>query len=169
MFENSTFCFSDQGNNKNNYENEISKLPYIFKDPIKLDKKIDPKKLQFGSKIDCDKAHIDDYYTVKEIIDPETIKLSNDLIIKLLGIKTNPKKLEDAKQFLSNKTNKQRIFLRFDQSKYDKKNNLLCYLYLQNKTFVNAHLIKEGYVFVDKETDYKYKEKFINLAQNYVG
>ena len=27
------------------------KLPYIFKDPLKLDKKIDPRKLTFGSKI----------------------------------------------------------------------------------------------------------------------
>lgn len=169
MFDNSTFNFINQGNNKNDYENEISKLPYIFKDYIKLDKKIDPKKLQFGSKIDCDKSHRDDYYIVKEIIDPETIKLNNDLIIKLLGIKINPKKSEDAKKFLLNKTNKQRIFLRFDELKYDKKNNLLCYLYLQNKTFINAHLIKEGCVFVDNEMDYKYKEKFINLSQNYAS
>jgi len=42
----------------------------------------------------------------------------------------------------------------------------LCYLYLQNKTFINAHLIKEGYVFVNNEMDYKCKEKFINLSQN---
>lgn len=31
---------------------EIENLPYIFKDPHKLDKRIDPKKLQFGSRID---------------------------------------------------------------------------------------------------------------------
>jgi len=31
-----------------------SKLPYIFKDPLKLDKKIDPRKLTFGSKINND-------------------------------------------------------------------------------------------------------------------
>ena len=35
-----------------NIEYEISKLPYIFKDPIKFDKKVDPRKLNFGSKID---------------------------------------------------------------------------------------------------------------------
>jgi site-specific DNA-methyltransferase (adenine-specific) len=34
------------------FKKEISTLPYIFKDPIKFDKKIDPKKLKFGSKID---------------------------------------------------------------------------------------------------------------------
>lgn len=167
MFDNSIFNFIDQGDNINNYDNEIQKLPYIFKDSIKLDKKIDPKKLQFGSKIDNTKTQREDFFTVKEVIDPETIRLSNDLIIKLLGVKTNPKKLEEAKKFLLNKTDKQRVFLRFDDSKYDEKNNLLCYLYLQNKTFINAHLIKEGYVFVDNEMNYKYKEKFINLSQNY--
>lgn len=30
----------------------IEKLPYVFKDRVKFDKKVDPKKLRFGSKID---------------------------------------------------------------------------------------------------------------------
>ena len=166
MFDNSTANFIYQGNTKSDYSEEISKLLYIFKDPIKLDKKIDPKKLQFGSKIDDSKTQRIDFFTVKEIIDPKTIKLNNNLVVKLLGIKINPEKSEDAKKYLLNKTNKQKVFLRFDNLKYDKENNLLCYLYLQNKTFINAHLIKEGYVFVNNEMDYKCKEKFINLSQN---
>jgi len=169
MFGNSDFNFIDQQNKINDYADEISKLPYIFIDPIKLDKKIDPKKLQFGSKIDNNLTKRDEFYTVKEIIDPETIRLNNDLIVKLLGIRTNPKKLKDAKKYLLDKTNKQRVFLRFDEIKYDNNNNLLCYLYLQNKTFVNAHLIKDGCVFVNNEMDYKCKEKFNNLFQNYDG
>jgi len=144
-------------------------LPYIFKDPIKLDKKVDPKKLQFGSRIDENEKQRDEFFTVKEIIDPETLKLNNDLVVKLLGVKNNPNKLKEAVNFLKDKTSKQRIFLRFDNLKYDKNNNLLCYLYLQNKTFINAHLIKNGYVLVNQEMDYKYKEKFINLLQNYAN
>lgn len=34
------------------FNKEITKLPYIFKDSVKFDRKIDPKKLKFGSKID---------------------------------------------------------------------------------------------------------------------
>ncbi|MFH1129471.1 MAG: DNA methyltransferase [Patescibacteria group bacterium] len=166
MFDDSTAVFMDQGDTKRDYSKEISELPYIFKDPIKLDKKIDPKKLQFGSKIDDSETQKMDYFTVKEIIDPKTIRLNNDLIIRLLGIKIDPKKTDDAKKYLLDKTDKQRVFLRFDNLKYDKENNLLCYLYLQNKTFVNAHLIKDGHVFVDNEMNYKYKEKFNNLYQN---
>jgi site-specific DNA-methyltransferase (adenine-specific) len=39
-------------NIKTDLNEDIARLPYIFKDPHKLDKKIDPKKLQFGSRID---------------------------------------------------------------------------------------------------------------------
>jgi len=51
--------------------------------------------------------------------------------------------------------------LKFDTTKYDKKKNLLCYLYLQNKTFLNAHLIKNGLADVETALDYKYKSKFL--------
>jgi len=169
MFNNSTVNFLNQGKIDTNFKDQISKLPYIFKDPIKLDKKVDPKKLQFGSRIDENEKQRDEFFTVKEIIDPETLKLNNDLIIKLLGVKNNPDKSKEAINFLKDKTSKQRIFLRFDNLKYDKNNNLLCYLYLQNKTFINAHLIKNGYVSVNQDMDYKYKEKFINLLQNYAS
>ncbi len=42
----------------------------------------------------------------------------------------------------------------------------MCYLYLKNKTFLNAHLIKEGLAEPDKEADFKYKNKFLNIANN---
>ena len=30
----------------------IEKLPYVFKDPVRMQRQVDPKKLQFGSKLD---------------------------------------------------------------------------------------------------------------------
>ncbi len=147
-----------------NFKKEIEKLPYIFKDPHILDKKIDPKKLQFGSKIDKESStQREEFFTIKEVISPEKIKLSNGLIIKLIGIKENPVINGDATEFLIDKTKGKRVFLRYDNIKYDKENNLLCYLYLENKTFINAHLIKSGLVKVDSKNDFKYKEKFIAL------
>src|SRR3989338_6347223 len=165
MFDNSNINFINQEKINTDFNNQISKLPYIFKDPIKLDKKVDPKKLQFGSRIDENKKQRDEFFTVKDIIDSVTLKLNNDLIIKLLGVKNNPQKLNEAVNYLKDKTNKQRVFLRFDNLKYDKENNLLCYLYLQNKTFINAHLIKNQLVYVDDISDYKYKIKFLNLIK----
>ncbi|MEJ7684965.1 MAG: DNA methyltransferase [Segetibacter sp.] len=158
-----TFEFLEQ-TSKADFESEISKLPYIYKDPHKLDKKVDPKKLQFGSKIDKDSATIrENLFTVKEIISPEKVRLNNGLVIKLIGIKEDPFINGRATEYLREKTKGQKVFLRYDNLKYDKDNHLLCYLYLENKTFVNAHLIKSGLVRVDNEIDFKYKTKFQNL------
>ena len=44
--------------------------------------------------------------------------------------------------------------------KHDSENNLLCYLYLENKTFINAHLIKSGLVQVDSELTSNTKTNF---------
>jgi hypothetical protein len=55
-----------------------------------MDKKIDVKKLQFGSKIDNTKRQREDLFSVKRVVSPEKIELSNGLIIKLLGIKETP-------------------------------------------------------------------------------
>jgi len=146
------------------FEKEINQLPYIFKDSHKLDKKIDPKKMQFGSKIDGNSSNNrEKLFTVKEIISPELIKLNNDISVRLLGIKKNPKTIAAAINYLNDKIKGKRVFLKFDSIKYDEQNNLFCYLYLQNKTFINAHLIKSKLVEVDENTNYKHKEKFINL------
>jgi len=152
------------------FEKEIQKLPYIFRDPHSLDKKVDVKKLQFGSKIDKESSsEREELFTVKEVISPEKIRLSNGLTIKLLGVKENPTINGKATTFLVEKTRGKKVFLKYDNLKYDSENNLLCYLYLQNKTFINAHLIKNGLVKVDCDIDFKYKEKFLNLAQQQNG
>jgi len=140
---------------------KIKNLPYVFKDPIKFDKKIDPKKLRFGSKIDNSNYEREKYYTVTKINNPELLTLNNGLTVRLIGIRERSDKIEEAIKFLSDKAKGQKVFLRFDDVKYDDNNHLLCYLYLKNKTFINAHLIKKGLVDVDVKVDYKYKSKFL--------
>jgi endonuclease YncB( thermonuclease family) len=54
--------------------------------------------------------------------------------------------------------------MKFDVIKHDHDRNLLCYLYLQNRTFLNAHMIKSGLVEVDTSVDYKLKDKFLASA-----
>lgn len=149
------------------FEKKIQELPYIFKDPHTLDKKLDLKKLQFGSKIDKESStEREEFFTVKEVISPEKIRLSNDLTIKLLGIKEYPVINGKATEFLIGKTKGKRVYLKYDNIKYDNENNLLCYLYLENKTFINAHLIKNGLVQVDSNIEFKYKDKFLKLLTN---
>jgi len=148
------------------FKEKIEKLPYVFKDPVRLDKKVDPKKLRFGSKIDNSHSEREKYYTVKEIVSPEKLILNNGLKIRLLGVKKKPEKNGEAIEFLREKTRGQKVFMKFDNIKYDEKNTLLCYLYLWNKTFLNAHLIKNGLVDVDAAFDYKYKSNFLSKGRS---
>jgi len=151
---------------KTDLNKKIEKLTYIFKDPHKLNKKIDLKKLQFGSKIDKDSGDREVYFSVKEVISPTLVKLNNDLVIRLIGVKEKNAANGQAIRFLIEKTKGQKVFMKFDNQKYDEGNNLLCYLYLKNKTFINAHIIKEGLVDVDSLTDFKYKNKFLDLQRH---
>ena len=161
---NSDYNFIKQGMINTDFKNEIEKLPYIFKDFHMFDKKTDPKKLQYGSKIDQNgSTKREDYFSVKEIISPELIKLNNDLIIRLIGVKEKKEANGKAIEFLQLKTKGQKVFLKYDETKHDEKNNLLVYLYLKNKTFINAHLIKNGFANTDKSYNYKNKGKFLKL------
>ncbi len=147
------------------FKKEILELPYVFKDPVKFDKKIDPKKLKFGSKIDSSDAHRETYYSVKEIISPEMVILDNDLKVRLIGVKENKAINGKALQFLKEKLKGQKVFLKFDTTKYDSEGNLLCYLYLKNKTFINAHLIKNHLAKADSSLHFKYKDKFLSMQK----
>jgi len=165
LFKEAQFEIIRQENPKTNFAEAISRLPYVFKDPIKFDKKVDPRKLQFGSKINKGSTKGEHYYQVKEVLSPDQLIVGDGLKVKLLGVKEKPQTSGQAIEFLKAKTGGQKVFLKFDTVKYDRQNNLLCYLYLQNKTFINAHLVKEGLVMIDTETDFKFKKKFERLAE----
>ena len=89
------------------------------------------------------------------------IKLNNDLIIRLIGVKEKTEANGKAIEFLQLKTKGQKVFMKFDETKHDENNHLMVYLYLKNKTFINAHLIKNGFADVDLKSNYKNKERFV--------
>ena len=115
-FESDTIEFLEDKEN-NNYS--FDKLPYVFEDAHKLDKKIDIKKNNFGSKIDNSKEKREDLFSVKEVISPNKILLNNGMEIKLLGIKEKDNFTLQAINYLKEKFNKRKIFLKYD------KNNIL--------------------------------------------
>lgn len=137
-------------------------LPYVFHDPHKMDKKVDVKALQFGSKIDNQEQKQKELFTVKKIISPEKIELNNGQVVKLLGVKAIPQYEDKAVAFLQEKFKNRRIFLKYDAVEPDGESDLICYVYLDNKTFINNHLIRTGYVAVDTMLNYACKKKFLN-------
>jgi len=165
IFEDADFEIVRQGKPNIDYKEIAKQLPYIFKDIVKFDKKVDPRKLHFGSKINNNSSKREKYYLVKDIISPEQLVVGDGLKVKLLGVREKTAKSNEAVEFLRDKTRGQKVFMKFDTVKYDQDNNLLCYLYLQNKTFLNAHLIKKGLADVDTSFDYKLKEKFLTVGE----
>ncbi len=143
---------------------KLANVPYVFSDPHQLDKKIDVKKMHFGSRIDDSEANTRDYLRVQQIVDPVKMILSNGIKIRLLGIKEKDSLNGQTIQYLHEKLMGQQVYLSFDTIKHDEENSLLCYLYLRNKTFINIHLLKEGLVDIDNSIQFKYEKKFKEIT-----
>ena len=170
IFSDSTYEFVSQKRQDEDFSKDIESLPYQFKDPHQLDKKIDPRKLKFGSKIENgDNSERTELFTVKEVLSPELLKLNNGITVRLIGITEDPTHREQAVEFLNSKTKGQKISLKFDRDKHDENGTLLSYVYLKNKTFINAHLIKSGWVLVDSSRHFIRKDKFLRLLKEQNG
>ena len=53
MFEDATFEIVRQEQPAEDPRKKIEQLPYVFKDPISFDKKVDPRKVTFGSRVEA--------------------------------------------------------------------------------------------------------------------
>jgi len=129
----------------------VRALPYTFTDPVQLSSKIDPRKLTFGSKVNTRTSKREDFARVRRVLSSHLLELDSGLKIRLLGVCPRDERKSEAVKYLAGFLKGQKVFLRFDAVKHDQLENLLCYLYLSNRTFVNARLIKEGLVDVDEE------------------
>ena len=141
-------------------------LPYYFNDPHKINKKIDVKKLSFGSRFDDSPAVRQTFYTVKRILSPDIVELSNNVKLRLIGIKSKTTHYSKAVSFLNDKCANRRVYIRYDSNKYDANDTLMGYLYLDNRTFINNHLIRTGFVDVDTTFQYAQQEKFLATAKS---
>jgi modification methylase len=140
---------------------DIAKLPYIFRDPVHFDKKIDPREQNFGSKINGSEEPEEKFYLVKTVEAPDCVELSNGQKIRLLGVKPIIEKGNEAVAFIQQLTKGQKVYLKFDEQHPDNGEIPLAYLYLKNKTFVNMHLIKNRLAEVDTSREYRAKIRML--------
>jgi DNA modification methylase len=115
---------------------------------------IDPKKLNFKK---------DTLYKVVDIIDENTIKINNGLLIKFLGVKIidKDKTIKYLKEYLL----KKEIRIKLENNSILNENTVSAYVYLKNKIFINAYLIKDKLALADREKEYKLKRKFLELER----
>ena len=116
---------------------------------------IEPDKLKFGK---------NEFYKVVDILEDGRLKLDTGLIVKFRGVVIT--KLDTAISYLRQYLLKKRIYLKFDKGYVAGKESLEAYVYLKNKIFVNAYLVKSGIAVTDKNSDFDLKSKFIKLEND---
>jgi micrococcal nuclease len=73
---------------------------------------------------------------------------------------------KESKTYLEQILTGRKVRLEYDVSKYDRYKRTLAYVYLENGTFLNAHLIKNGYAAVmTVPPNVKYAEQFVQLQK----
>jgi site-specific DNA-methyltransferase (adenine-specific) len=122
VFDEADFEVVRQQESNIDHKQLAKELPYTFKDPVKFDKKVDPRKLQFGSKINNNSSKREKYFSVRDVISPEELVVGEGLKVRLLGVKENPEKTGEAVRLLTDKTRGQKVFMKFDTVKHDPDN-----------------------------------------------
>ncbi|MCR4438417.1 MAG: DNA methyltransferase [bacterium] len=164
LFGETTYEFVKQGAAPRRFSELMARLPHKFSDPHRLDKRVDPRKLKFGSRVeDGDTGCRSELFGVKEVLSPERLQLDNGLCVRLLGIVEKPLFRTEAMEFLRQRTRGTKVFLRFDKEKHDEQGNLLAYVYLKNKTFLNGHLARTGLVAVDASREFRLRRHLLQL------
>jgi micrococcal nuclease len=129
-----------------------------------------------------------DNVLVVKAVDGDTLKLSNNERVRLIGIDTpemheseklyrdSRKSGQDAKTiqalgkrsyaFTRSLVEGKTVRLEFDVEKRDKYKRLLAYVYLPDGTFVNAEIVKQGYAsLMTYPPNVKYADEFRRLYQ----
>ena len=91
---------------------------------------------------------------VERVVDGDTVVLSGGTRVRYIGVDTpelhHPKKpiqayAREAMEFNRKLVESKKIRLEFDVERHDKYGRLLAYVYLEDGTFVNGELVRQGY------------------------
>jgi micrococcal nuclease len=112
------------------------------------------------------------FYLCTRVIDGDTIIVNIDgkeERVRLIGVDTpetvHPSKPveyfgKEASEFTKRMVEGKKVRLEFDWQRRDKYGRLLAYIYLEDGTFLNAEIIKQGYGFAYTRFPFKYLEEF---------
>ena len=137
---------------------ELADLPYVFSDPHKLDLRLDPRKAGYGSRIDGPPTEKRRLFSVREVLSPVLVVLDDGRRLRLLGIRSRAGKEREAVDFLRARTKGQKVFV--TDEKAGASGQVAGYLYLKNRTLLNAHLIKRGLAEPDDSVPHRHSARF---------
>lgn len=129
----------------------LDRLPYRFTDPVALDKNTDPRIRSFGSRIDSNRTSpAETYFVVRDILSPIELELSDSRVVTLHGLMINETRRKDAIAFLNDTVRGKQVYLKTEASAPVESNYASAYVYLRNRTFVNAQMLKRGLAIFDR-------------------
>jgi len=117
---------------------------------------------------------------VVKIVDGDTFwasdRIEKGIKIRLIGVdapesrNTGNKKIgyygQQSKEYLTKLLENKMVRLEYDVDRYDQYERTLAYVYLDDGTFVNAELVKQGYAMVmTVPPNVKYVDKFVKLQR----
>jgi len=108
-----------------------------------------------------DRRGREEYRRVKEVRDVRTVVLDSGEKVSLLGLLPNSRSREEGAKLLEGLVSGQRVYLRRDPMAGPGQ----VYLYLKNRTFVNARLIREGVAAPDTSRAYRHRRRFERLVE----
>ena len=125
-------------------------LPYIFKDTVKVTRKVDPRKRTYGSRIRARQVPEEELRKVKGIPGPCLLELDDETKVHLIGYRPIAGKEAEVTALLEKLALGKKVYLRESKRfKFDDKGRLLAYVYVEDGAFVNAELIKTDLVEID--------------------
>ncbi len=116
---------------------------------------------------------------IKRVIDGDTVELENGERVRLIGVDTpeiyDERKpvmyfAQEASNFTKRMAEGKKVRLEFDENNEylkhkDKYGRTLAYIYLEDGTFLNAEIIKQGYGFAYTKFPFKYMEELRKYQQ----
>jgi micrococcal nuclease len=122
----------------------------------------------------------DDYYAVTKIVDGDTFWVDDGsekgMKIRLIGVDAPESRRsfnkevghygKEAKEYLTQMLDGKLVRLEYDVGRKDRYGRTLAYVYLEDGTFVNADLVKNGYAMImTVPPNVKYAELFLELQR----
>jgi DNA modification methylase len=109
--------------------------------------------------------NLQNVYKVIGIPDEKTILLDNGTMVNFLGVLVD--KGHETKKYLQDYLLGKAVILKNTQE-IGKNGRVSSYVYLKNRIFINAYLIKSGLASPDDQVDHRYSKKFRLLAEKAV-
>lgn len=109
-----------------------------------------------------------------EVVDGDTIRLDQNETLRLIGIDApetqDPRKTvqyfgKESSDFVKRLVEGKRVRLEYDQTRTDKYGRTLAYVYLEDGTFLNSEIIKQGYGLAYIKYPFKYLEEFLLIER----